>query len=185
MKASNLFTHLLAAALVTIIFLLVYTDVQQSYRMQANDPQIQMAEDISGRLASGTPLTSILKPDSIDLGQSSSLFVEIYDAQGKLVSSTASLHGHFPEMPAGVLESARKNREDRITWEPRHGIRLASIICYSENPLASFVVVGRSLKETEVRIANIGDLTLICWLLCIALILIHFPISAFLRARYK
>jgi len=49
----------LAAAL-TGVFAFIYLTVQQDMRMGLNDPQIQMAEDAAGALASNQPVDSLL-----------------------------------------------------------------------------------------------------------------------------
>jgi hypothetical protein len=43
----NSITHLAAIAIVTILCGLIYVSVQQSHRSVANDPQLQIARDIS------------------------------------------------------------------------------------------------------------------------------------------
>ncbi len=43
--------HLTAIIIITIILLTVYASVQQCYRTSANDPQIQIARDISNSLS--------------------------------------------------------------------------------------------------------------------------------------
>jgi hypothetical protein len=57
----SLFIH--HALVLTIIFGTIYTIVQQNYRMSANDPQIQMAEDAANDLSNGvSPQTISGKP---------------------------------------------------------------------------------------------------------------------------
>ncbi len=184
MKASLLGAHFLAMALVSIFFLLLYTTVQQCYRMQANDPQIQVAGDLAHRLGAHIPIPAGLVPDSIDLDQGAGLFLEFYDGRDHPVFSTATLGGRVPVLPSGVLGAARKQGEDRITWEPRRGVRLATVVRYTGNPRTPFVVAGRSLRDTEDRIGNLGLMVLLGWLLSLSLILIHYPVSGFLRSRF-
>ncbi|HUX84996.1 MAG TPA: hypothetical protein VMV20_07160 [Chitinophagaceae bacterium] len=184
MKASVLGAHFLAMALVSIFFLLLYTTVQQTYRMQANDPQIQVAGDIAHRIGTGSPLPPGLVPDSIDLDQESGLFLEIYDGGYQPVSSTATLDGRIPVIPPGVLLNTRNRGEEQISWEPRRGVRLATDVRFTGNSRTPFVVVGRSLRDTEDRIANLGWMVLLGWLFSLSLIVIHYPVSGFLRSRF-
>jgi hypothetical protein len=52
MKPSSLFAHLVAAIIITGIILLVYACVQQVHRSSANDPQLQIARDLSAAISS-------------------------------------------------------------------------------------------------------------------------------------
>jgi hypothetical protein len=42
----------------------------------------------------------------------------IYDKDGKPLVSSATIDGAFPKPPVGVFESAQKNGENRISWQP-------------------------------------------------------------------
>jgi hypothetical protein len=46
MKQLSIVTHLAAAIIITVVMLLIYACVQQSYRSSANDPQLQIARDL-------------------------------------------------------------------------------------------------------------------------------------------
>ena len=55
------------ACLATFLAGLGYVAVQQSYRQSANDPQIQMSEDISAALASGAPVQALVSPVKVNM----------------------------------------------------------------------------------------------------------------------
>lgn len=139
--------------IVTIICGLVYTAVQQNFRQTANDPQIELSEDLANAMAAGEPPQDIGNP-GFDLSQSLSPFVAIYDSSGKALAFTATLDGQAPKLPAGVFDAARKNGQDRFTWQPKSGVRAAAVVTYYHNDAqknSGFVLAGRSIKEVEKR----------------------------------
>jgi hypothetical protein len=87
---------------------LVYLTVQQALRMDANDPQIQMAED-----------------------------------------AVSALNG-------GVLDYMRQHGEERVTWQPEKGVRMATVVVRYDK---GFVLAGRSLREMEIQISNIEKIS--------------------------
>jgi hypothetical protein len=142
---------------------LAYLTVQQSLRIGANDPQIQIAEDAAGSLNGGAKLDSIVPANKVEITTSLAPFIIVFDDSGKVMASTATLHGSVPVYPAGVLEYTRTHGEDRITWQPENGVRLATVVVHYDK---GFVMAGRSLREVEVRIGNIQT---ICGLALLAI----------------
>jgi hypothetical protein len=71
----------------------------------------------------------------------------VYDDQGEAVASSGALHGQIPSLPAGVLDYVRENSEDRVTWQPEAGVRIAAVIVRFEGVESGFVLAGRSLRE--------------------------------------
>lgn len=64
------------AAAIVVMSGLIYVAVQQNYRMSANDPQIQVAEDIAAAIDQGTPPDSIVSPNpTVDLSSTLATFV--------------------------------------------------------------------------------------------------------------
>ncbi len=184
MKLQFLLTPLVAAGLITMINGLVYVTVQQNYRTNANDPQIQMALDIKEKLEQGKSLESFWNYDSINLPQSLSPFVLLFDAAGKPIRSSATLAQRTLQLPAGVFDYTRLNGEDRITWQPREDARFAMVILnVPQNPVR-FIAVGRSLREIEIREANLVRTVFICWVLCMA-VLVGYSLLIFLFAKKK
>ena len=83
MKYSSVITHFAAGVMITVILLAVYASVQQSHRSSANDPQIQIARDLSDALGKGKSIDHLMPPDTIDIAQSLAVFTEIFDKNGK------------------------------------------------------------------------------------------------------
>jgi hypothetical protein len=121
---------------VTFICLLVYAAVQQNYRQDLNDPQIQMAEDTAMYLESTTSprdvpeIISAYDQDGgpIDFGTSLAPWIAILDPNGTVrqVTTTAGVESETsgvleypfaptgpvyqnPSIPIGVLQAAANN----------------------------------------------------------------------------
>ena len=127
---------------------LVYLTVQQSLRMGANDPQIQMAEDAASNLNSGASVESVVPSNKVEIANSLAPFLMVFDDSGKVLASSATLHGVVPTYPLGVLDYTRQNGQDRVTWQPEVGVRMATVVARYNN---GFVLAGRSLREVEKR----------------------------------
>ncbi|HSW66007.1 MAG TPA: hypothetical protein VLI54_02620 [Bacillota bacterium] len=136
-----------AILILVIIFGTVYAGLQQSLRLNANDPQIQIAEDVARNLNAGkTPASQM--PEPINLAFSLAPFVTIYDKQGKVVITNGYLDGQAPVIPTGVLTSAAGKEYNAVTWQPQTKVRIAAVSVAADS---YYVVSGRSLKEVEKR----------------------------------
>jgi hypothetical protein len=152
------------ALLLTVAAGMVYVAVQQDMRHSANDPQIQLAEDAARALSSGAAPQTVAATAAADIAQSISPFVAVFDANGKAVASSGLLHGQMPVLPSGVFDSVRTQGEDRVTWQPEPGVRVAAVVtAYSGTP-SGFVMAARSLRETERRVDQLGQLIGAAWL---------------------
>jgi len=135
---------------------LVYLTVQQSLRMGANDPQIQMAEDAASRLNAGASMEMVVPSLKVEISDSLAPFVIVFDKSGKVLASSATLHGADPAYPAGVLDYVRQKGQDRVTWQPEAGVRMATVVAPFKN---GFVMAGRSLREVENRESQVESLS--------------------------
>ncbi len=157
------------AVVITGLCVLIYASVQQNYRMNANDPQIQMAEDSAAALDQGAAPSDIIPQSKTDIETSLAPFVMVFDRQGQVVASSGSFEGGFPVYPVGALTAADKTGENRVTWQPRPGLRFASV-AHTTN--SGYVVAARSLREVENRIQQTTFFTGITWLTALAASLI-------------
>ena len=141
-----------AAVVATLAAGLVYAAVQQAQRADANDPQIQLAEDAAARLSAGAAPSDVVAPapggSKVDLAASLAPFVVVYDASGAVLATNGQLDGHDPVIPAGVRQAAQQTGRDLVTWQPRAGVRIATVtLPWSGGTVMS----GRSLREVEDR----------------------------------
>jgi hypothetical protein len=147
------FLRWLPLAITIVIFSgLAYAVVQQSYRQSANDPQIQIAEDLASAIAQGQPVNQIVPPvGTTELANTLSPFVMIYSSTSTLIGSSALLDGKNPSFPTSVFDNVRAHGQWRQTWQPAPGVREAVVVEPYSGSSSGFLVVGRSLKEIEIR----------------------------------
>ncbi len=161
-------TWILVAFIITVFSGLIYVVVQQDIRGGANDPQIQISEDVAENLAQGGDPTQIIPNYTFDIGKSLSTFVIVTDATGKVLATTASLDGKTPQIPKGILDFTKAHTQDRLTWQPKTGVRTAIVVTYFDNlqgKTSGFVIVGRSLREIEKRESTLELEVGLAWLI--------------------
>lgn len=152
------------AIVTTAVCLLVAGAVQQDLRQGADDPQIQMVEDAAAALADGQSPDAVLPAKPVDVAQSLAPFVIVFDPQGHPRSSSGRLAGEVPALPSGVFAGAREHGEDRLTWQPAPGVRIASVVVPVAGGSAGFVLAGRSLREVEKREDQLNSEVVLVWL---------------------
>lgn len=146
----------------------VYFAVQQQWRMSADFPQVQLAEDAATRLGAGGAPAAYDAPEKIDIARSLSPWIAIYDDEGRAVAWTGTLDGQAPALPAGVLDHVRTSGASRVTWQPRPGLRDATVVRRVDGAVRGFVVAGRSLREAESHIADLRALAIVGTLFTLA-----------------
>ena len=175
--------HFSALAVISIIMGLIYVAVQQNYRSNANDPQIKIAHDLRDRLESGRSAGSLVFRDTIDLEKSLGTFVIAYDQRERPIQSSGILNGRLPQLPVGVFDFVKTHGEDWVTWQPQHNVRMAmGIIKVNASPI-SYIAVGRSLREVEERVSRLTTMIVICWILCMAIVLMNWLIQHYFNRK--
>lgn len=172
-----------AAIAVTGVCGLVAVTVQQNYRQNANDPQIQMAEDGAAKLSAGDVPASLVNRNVPleDLQTSLLPWITVYDSSGLPLESSAELNGAPPQLPKGVFDTSNKSAyvdgpvwrdgEDRITWQPQQQVRQAVVLVQTKDG-KYFVAAGRSLREVEVRESQLNFLVLAAWAFTLGCLLV-------------
>jgi hypothetical protein len=153
------------AVLATLTCGLVYTEVQQELRSSANDPQYQMAEDTASRLDAGAkPADLVDTALTVDSATSLAPFTIIFDSAGRVLASDATLDGGQAVPPGGVLRAAKPGSPNAVTWQPRQGVRIASVtVAWS----GGTVLVGRSLQRVEEQEWNAELVAGVAWLVAL------------------
>jgi len=183
MKIKNIFRLWLPFAVVITAFsMLAYASVQQVYRQDANDPQIQMANDAADALNSGSTIETIVPQEKIFFAKSLAPFIVIYDGDGKPVAGSGVLDGKLSEIPKGVLDVAKQNGENRRTWQPNDSVRIAAVVVPYKD---GFVLAGRNLREEEVREAQVSMFASITWILALIATFIVIAFGEYALAREK
>jgi len=167
-----------AALIITALCGLVEVAVQQNYRQNANDPQIEFSEDIARALHDGAPTENVVPPYKVDIAQALGIFVILYDEDGKPLASSAVLNGQTPVVPIGVLQYAKSHGQNRLTWEPQKNVRSAVVVTPFTGKTSGYVVVGRSLREVEKRESQLLTRVAMVWLGCLAVLLVTANLSS-------
>jgi hypothetical protein len=172
---------ILIAFVLGLVFGFAYSLTQQVLRQSANDPQIQIAEDAADSLATGEE-PAFLRANTygtVDIAKSLAPFMITFDSSGKPLASTAILNGKTPVPPAGVFDYAKAHGEDKITWQPAKGVRIALVAAYyKSNKREGYVFVGRSLSGTEKFLSSLKSMIFFFWLITviIAIVGLLFPV---------
>lgn len=153
---------LILAVIITLLCGLIFISVQQNYRQSGNDPQIQISEDMASYLSQGKDVKAVLPKSEVDISKSLVWFMMVFNDAGEMTDGNARLDGQTPVVPKGVLDHAKENGQNRVTWEPKEGVRIASVIT-SHN--GGTVLIGRNLRETENRIGMLYKNVAIAWIL--------------------
>jgi hypothetical protein len=148
---------------VTMLCGISYILVQQVYRQDANDPQIQLAEDGARAIEGGALPLAVAGNGGIDPSQSLAPFVIVTDANGKVVASSAKLGAAAPVPLKGMLDAAKASGELRETWQPRVDARIASVIVPVSGGTKGYVLAGRSLRAVEDRIDTLMPMIAFGW----------------------
>ena len=153
------------AATITLLCGVIYLIMQQTYRMDANDPQVQITGDVKAALEDGATPDQMVGQSKADIAKTLDPFIIIYDINKQIVVTSASLNGSSPSIPGGVLDQVAKKDEERVTWQPQKDVRIAAVVVKYKD---GFVLAGRSLKEVESRIQKHGINVLIGWVFTLA-----------------
>jgi hypothetical protein len=166
------------AILVTGVCALVYGTLQQSFRQSLNDPQIQMAEDAAFALEKGALAADVIpRGASIDIAGSLAPWIALYDEEKVPLESTGVLNNAPPKPPMGVFNAAKANEsgyysmrgyhvtgENRVSWQPERNVRAAIVVVHVNGGSGGYVVAGRNMRETEMRIIDLAHQILIAWI---------------------
>lgn len=142
------------AFICTVLAGTFYIAVQQNYRQNANDPQKQIAQDISNSLWNGNDPQKLIPNQSVNAATSLSPFVQIYDSNFNLIAGNVYIDtpNNIPKVSKGVLEAARMPDDlgdNSVTWAPEPRVRIATVVMTIGDK--GYVLVGRNLKVVENR----------------------------------
>ncbi len=169
------------AVVITVLCSGLYAVGQQVMRQSANDPQIQIAEDIAYGLAHGGDIHSLIGPSNVEMAQSLAPFTIVYNDKYEMVASNVR-DAQIPVIPRGVLEYTNQYSVHRVTWQPAPALRIAAVLQKVEGAQGGFVLVGRSLREVEDRSDGLFRNVVAGWL---ATLVISLLVAVGLHKRKK
>ena len=154
----------------------IYVCVQQSFRQNLNDPQIQMAEDAARALDNGgVPADVVPRAPLIDIAESLTPWIGVYDSAGVPLEASGELEGAPPQPPKSLFDPATwrdikiygtsVGQETRVTWQSPSGVRQALILVQTSD--GKVVVAGRNMREIEGRIEDVGAKVFFAWVVTI------------------
>jgi len=144
-----------------------------------------MAEDAAAALAAGATPESVLPSSQVEFSTSLAPFMVIYSDKGEPLAWSGLLHGAAPLLPAGVFDYTRQKGEDRVSWQPESGVRIAAVVAAYSGAQPGFVLAGRSLREVEKRASQVKQMTGIAWLVALAGSLVVVAVCEWILADKK
>ncbi len=175
-RPALVFNALVLAGISTVLALALYSIPQQVLRQGLNDPQIQLADDLTARLEQGAAPAEAVPAGFVDMARSLAPFVIVYDEQGRPLASQALLNGAVPSPPQGVFDYVRQHGQERVSWQPVlgnvRGVRIASIVQRVAGAHPGFVLAGRNMREVEAREEQVGHMAGLAWLGMLGLIML-------------
>lgn len=139
--------------------------IQQVYRQNANDPQVEITQEVAAAIQRGIPRDQIIGPTgTVDMSTSLSPFIAIYDENAKVVGSSGKLNNENPVPPSGVFDAVKQKGQTRFTWQPQPGVRIAAVMQEVKSEKSTFVLAGRNLREVEQRQKELTQMAGLTWL---------------------
>ena len=152
-----------STVIITLFVGCFYFVTAQALRQLANEPQIQIAYDAAAALNAHDDPAKAVPSEQKDIATSRGPFMVVYK-NNLPMAGNGLLDGKLPSLPKGVLDYARAHGDDRITWQPRANSRMAIVVVpYGISENQGYVMVGRSLAETERLKSQVLYMVLCVW----------------------
>ncbi len=158
-----LFGAAVVTATVLIFGVVVYTLVERGLIRQQEQALRQRADQVAGAWSPGSgpagpPASRRLERFLIlRLATSTEGFIELLDAGGTPLLSTAEINGRDPQVPSSVLEAARGTPGKLAAFEAQPGLRLRVFVreCCRSDAQIRFVVTGQTTRGIEDQLARL------------------------------
>jgi hypothetical protein len=160
-RIDRLVPWVVGAFILTVSIFAIYLTAQNLERSGADDAP----ERLASQVLSNPPAD----PARVDLATSKAAFWVVYNADGTPTDGNGYLDGELAQLPKGVISTAIARGIDRVTWEPRDGLRFATVEIHDGDRV---IAAGQSLEPSESRIDNVGLLLLLGWITSLMLLLI-------------
>lgn len=170
--ARSILVHTITFALIlTVGGLACALTLQAALRRGADQPQIQMAKNYASAIISGKSIEQTLPPVRIDIQHSLEPFAVFYDLQAHPVASTGHDDSGVPVPPSGVFNHLSTNNPiARFTWQPRSGVRIATVMFRVGGSRPGYILVGRSLAATDVDMLALRRGAFVTWFILMVLL---------------
>jgi len=170
-KAPIAFHTVTLALVLTVLGAAAAITMQQMLRRGANQPQIDMAQWYAGEIGAGENPGNVIPPGYVDLERSLQPFVIFYDEQGKPGPGTGYIEQRVPVPPSGVFDFVRIHGSENVTWQPRPGARIATVVRRVNSKTPGFILAGRSLGPVEYQERLLWRMVMVGWVIVMTLLL--------------
>lgn len=171
------------AAVVSMLCGIIYIVAQQNFRMSANDSPYQLAQDAASQLNKTTGSKQFPNAGTpVEINESLAPWLLICDANGNALSNGALLDGKTPKLPQGVFDKAKKDGVNMVTWQPRPGIRQATVLVHTT--VGYTVVAGQSLSIAENHISMLGAQVIFGWMLSLVAMLVVVTVQEMMTRKF-
>ncbi len=157
--------------------------LQQVYRSGADDPQVQIVDDVARAVEGGVDPAQIIPNPSTDVAISLSPFLASFSAERIPTLSSGVMDGSSINIPTEIFAAAKETSEHRATWEPKDGVRVALVVRALKD--GTFIVAGRNLREVEKRMSHTNTFAVLGISLALILTLLLELFGAWRHAQAK
>jgi hypothetical protein len=171
------------AAVVSMLCGIIYIVAQQNFRLSANDVPYQLAHDAATGINDvGEPKQFPHTGTPVEITESLAPWLLVCDANGNALSNGALLDGKTPRLPQGVFDKAKKEGVNMVTWQPRPGVRQATVMVHTT--VGYTVVAGQSLTITEDHISMLGTQVVFGWMLSLVAMLVVVTVQEMMTRKF-
>lgn len=163
-----LWIWLFVVGLLVLLFGTIYASLHYVIRSNANEPQIQIANDTAWKVANQAKQNGVAQPlsgEKIDVKNNLAPFVIVYNKDKQVYDSTGLINNQVPNLPPGVLDNTKEGEPHIFTWQPEDDVRIAAVTVSAGN--AGYVLAGRSLYFAEQTIGMLNKFTVISFSVCV------------------
>ncbi|MBP6858294.1 MAG: hypothetical protein KBC33_00465 [Candidatus Pacebacteria bacterium] len=153
---------------------------QHMIRTATDDSLVGVAQHVVDALVQSGSYDIPTEYHNLEIDMSINPFVIVFDSSNEIRFTTGYIDRRTPVPPLTVFDRVRDGREYRFSWEPAPGVRIAAIAVRFDGESSGFVLVGKSLTETEERIDDIATMYMIGWAALTAALLVF---SVMLRPK--
>ena len=157
------FAVLGCVGVITFFWLGIYGVGKQVRRRDVNQPLIAMLNTAKEELSKGAEITSVIPKNKVKMETELEPFMIIFNERGEIATGSVELEGKTPKLPISILEVTKDKGINKITWQPKQGIRSAVVIIPYPH---GWILAGRSLRIVEADEIKWLELITILWVAC-------------------
>jgi hypothetical protein len=158
-----MFKKILRLAFLPIIIIVLtsatsFVLLQQNIRLSVDEEISTLSDNIVSAVEKNRAVLDNQPQDQlVDPTKSDLIFIQAYNDDNSIIFSTLGIDGNNQsKVPQNELDTAKKNNRNNITWSPKKDIRLATVIQRFNGEKPGYIVTGRSLKTSDVKIYKLG-----------------------------